>query len=235
MRCLIWSRTLISAITSRALRVHPNDSSCGNGAALGKCDLMVRHPHADVLKMVFEAGVVFTIFFLVWWLVLIKPSFPYVVVFLPMFFFAFPTERAETLGALMVLILCTSKPKPIGQGFGFTGALLVCALLLLVAIGWRRSQHCFGKAMRDPLILKLTSPLDRRLLDAFPFDIVLNRLPTYQAIVLADAGEQEAALELLSGVLKKHPNDQGALRLIQRLGGQLPPNAVVCDSLTTTP
>jgi hypothetical protein len=73
------------------------------------------------------------------------------------------------------------------------------------------------------------------MLDAFPFDIVLNRLPTYQAIVLADAGETTAALELLKGVLKKHPNDQGALRLMQRLGGELPTNAVVCDSLTKHP
>lgn len=205
------------------------------GAALGKCELMVRHPHADALKMIFEAGVLFTILFLLWWLVFIKPSFRYMIVFLPMFLFAFPTERAETLSALMVLILCTSKPKPLRKGMTWTGALIVTSVLLIVAFGWSRSQHCLGKAMRDPLILKRTSPIDRRLLDAFPFDIVLNRLPTYQAIVLADAGETAAACQLLADVLKKHPNDQGALRLMQRLGGQLPANAVVCDSLTTTP
>jgi len=89
--------------------------------------------------------------------------------------------------------------------------------------------------MRDPLVLKQTSTADRKMLDAFPFDIVLNRLPTYQAIVLADAGQPEAAKALLSEILIVHPNDQGALRLMQRLGGELPSNVAVCDSLTTQP
>jgi hypothetical protein len=205
------------------------------GAALGKCELMVRHPHADLLKLVFEAGIIFTFLFLAWWLVLIKPSLRYMVVFLPMLVFAFPTERGETLSALMILLLCTSKPQPVQKGLALLPALAVISALLMVSIGWSRSQHCLGKAMRDPIVLKTTSPADRKLLDAFPFDIVLNRLPTYQAIVLADAGQTQAACELLTGILSKHPNDQGALRLMQRLGGQLPANAVVCDSLTTTP
>jgi hypothetical protein len=202
------------------------------GAALGKCELMVRHPHSDILKMVFETGVLFTILFLAWWLILLKPSFRYLVVFLPMFVFAFPTERGETLGALMVMLLFTAKPKPVNRGLRLMPGLIVTAALVTVSLGWSRSQHCLGKAMRDPLTLKDTSPLDRKLLDAFPFDIVLNRLPTYQAIILADAGETEAARELLAGVLVKHSNDQGALRLMLRLGGELPSNAVVCDSLT---
>lgn len=202
------------------------------GAALGKCELMVRHPHSDILKMVFETGILFTILFLAWWLVLLKPSFRYLVIFLPMFVFAFPTERGETLGALMVMLLFTSKPKPVNSGFRFIPALIITAVLVTVSLGWSRSQHCLGKAMRDPLSLKDTSPLDRKLLDAFPFDIVLNRLPTYQAIILADAGQTEAARELLTGVLTKHSNDQGASRLMLRLGGELPANAIVCDSLT---
>ena len=202
------------------------------GAALGKCELMVRHPHSDLLKMMFETGILFTILFLSWWLVLLKPSFRYLVVFLPMFVFAFPTERGETLGALMVMLLFTSKPKAVNRGFRLITGLIITTALVVVSLGWSRSQHCLGKAMRDPLTLKDTSHLDRKLLDAFPFDIVLNRLPTYQAIILADAGETEAARELLAGVLVKHSNDQGALRLMLRLGGKLPSNAVVCDSLT---
>jgi hypothetical protein len=204
-------------------------------AALGKCELMVRHPHSDLLKMTFETGVIFTVIFLLWWIVGLKPSLRYVVVFLPMYVFAFPTERGETLSALMVLIICTSNPKPAQQVIGFKTALALTAILLITSLAWSRSQHCLGKAMRNPLVLKQTSQVDRKMLDAFPFDIVLNRLPTYQAIVLADAGETTAALELLKGVLKKHPNDQGALRLMQRLGGELPTNAVVCDSLTKHP
>ncbi len=204
-------------------------------AALGKCELMVRHPHSDLLKMTFETGVIFTVIFLLWWIVGLKPSLRHVVVFLPMYVFAFPTERGETLSALMVLIICTSNPKPTQQAIGFKTALALTAILLITSLAWSRSQHCLGKAMRNPLVLKQTSPVDRKMLDAFPFDIVLNRLPTYQAIVLADAGETTAAIELLEGVLKKHPNDQGALRLMQRLGGELPTNAVVCDSLTKHP
>lgn len=204
-------------------------------SALGKCELMVRHPHSDLLKMTFEIGVIFTVIFLLWWIVSLKSSLRHVVVFLPMYVFAFPTERGETLSALMVLIICTSNPKQAQEAIGFKMSLALTTALLIAALAWSRSQHCLGKAMRDPLVLKQTSPIDRKMLDAFPFDIVLNRLPTYQAIVLADASETAAARQLLGDVLKKHPNDQGAIRLLQRLGGQLPSNAVVCDSLTARP
>lgn len=204
-------------------------------AALGKCNLMVRHPHSDILKMAYETGVLWTLVFIIWWIVVMRPPLKYIAVFLPMFIFAFPTERGETLSALMVLLLCTGAPVKDEQRLGKIPALVLCSVLLILSLCWSRSQYLLGKAMRDPLVLKQTSTADRKMLDAFPFDIVLNRLPTYQAIVLADAGQPEAAKALLSEILIVHPNDQGALRLMQRLGGELPTNVVVCDSLTTQP
>ena len=204
-------------------------------AALGKCNLMVRHPHSDILKMAYETGVLWTLVFIIWWVVVMRPPLKYIAVFLPMFIFAFPTERGETLSALMVLLLSTGAPVKDEQRLGKIPALVLCTVLLILSLCWSRSQYLLGKAMRDPLVLKQTSTADRKMLDAFPFDIVLNRLPTYQAIVLADAGQPEAAKALLSEILIEHPNDQGALRLMQRLGGELPPNVVVCDSLTTQP
>jgi hypothetical protein len=204
-------------------------------AALGKCNLMVRHPHSDMLKMTYETGILWTLIFIIWWIIIMRPPLKYIAVFLPMFVFAFPTERAETLSALMLLLLSTSSPLQDKQPLRKMPALVLSLVLLISVLCWSRSQHLLGKAMRDPLVLKQTSSADRMMLDAFPFDIVLNRLPTFQAIVLADAGQPEAAKALLNEILVKHPNDQGALRLMQRLGGELPPHAVVCDSLTRQP
>jgi O-antigen ligase len=211
---------------------------CGNwkfmaegyvNAELGKCDLVVRHPHADVLKMCYEMGIIGCALFIGWLIFFVRPAWRYWIVFAPMFLFAFPTERAETLSALLVLLLCSSEAST-RRSVTPVASLLMMALLIFTTAMWHHSQNFFGKAMRDPLLLKYATPLDRTAMDAFPFDIVLNRLPTYQAIVLADAGKTEEAKSLLLEVLAQHPNDQGAIRLLQRLGAELPPSAHVCEN-----
>lgn len=197
--------------------------------ALGKCDLVVRHPHADVLKVAFEMGWLGLIAWLAWLMIFIRPHMRYFIVFIPMFLFAFPTERAETLSALLVMILCTAEPVQSAKLHKI--AVVTCfSVLFFSTLMWNRSQNAFGRAMRDPLTLRKASTPDRAAMNAFPFDIVLNRLPTYQAIVLADAGETQAAIELLHGILKQHPNDRGAIRLMERLGGALPPNTFLCTA-----
>jgi hypothetical protein len=194
---------------------------------LGKCDLVVRHPHADVLKMSFEMGIVGCAWFFAWLLFFVRPAWRYFIVFVPMFLFAFPTERAETLSSLMVLLLFSKRELSAPAKMSYV-ALLPLITLFFAAFMWNRSQDVFGKAMRDPLLLKYATPLERTALDAFPFDIVLNRLPTYQAIVLADADNTAEAILLLNDVLAKYPNDQGAIRLLERLGGELPSNIYRC-------
>jgi len=178
--------------------------------AIGKYNVIVRRPHSDLIRIIFELG----------WLpalalvYLIANRFRHcwkeLCVIAPAFLLSFPMERFEHISMLFLIAFIGEENRKTNmQNSVLRRRIIRSATLLLLIISclWITSQHIYGKLLRGSRNLKHTTTTERFILEVFNHDPALNRLITFQLIELHNRGNTKAFQQLLNAVPKNLQNE----------------------------
>lgn len=182
------------------------------------CKTILRRPHNEFVKMGYELGWLAAAILVI---VLLLIGFnPFLLFLLPLLLFSFPTERAEFIFPLIILI---NMKKGGYQWHGwyfprtiyFTG--IVCAMLLVIGSFLNHQAHStYSDLAQYKVDFKQLSESDAQLLDWFPYDFMLNHVQKYEALHLLKANQVDEAVPLLLEVYQRDPNFFTNYQLLQQ-------------------
>lgn len=197
-RVEIWSWTIREArLFGHGLGSWKFDAQGAVNQAIGKEELVIRRPHSEVIRGIYEFGWIPFCLALGLFCYHFRHRWRLMLVAMPAFLFSFPLERAEHLSALWLAAMalpCRTENAPTLGKRWVANALSVS--LLFFFFTWAYSQHLYGKLMQGATTLQNMPSKERSLLEVFSHDPALNRLLTYQLVELKQRGRTFSQEEL---------------------------------------
>ncbi len=186
---------------------------------IGRCDLFVRHAHSDFLEYLYELGIIPCVFFATVLLYLGWRNVRFILVFLPLLLFSFPTERPEImlfLGFSMLVpntVIGNESSKITSKPIG----VVLSGLMLFGISTWGYSQHLFGRFFLKTVDIAELNTFQQIVVATYPQDLLNNSLALYQAHYLIAHGDIDGAVQILEDRLRVSPNDLGVYKQLMQL------------------
>ncbi len=197
-RIEIWSWTIREAsLFGHGLGSWKFDAQGAVNQAIGKEELVIRRPHSEFIRGIYEFGWIPFCLALGLFGYHFRHRWRLILIAMPIFLFSFPLERAEHLSSLWLAAMALPSRVENAPSLGkrwVTNALSVS--LLFFFFTWAYSQHLYGMLMQGSTTLQKMPSKERTLLEVFSHDPALNRLVTYQLIELKQRGRTFSREEL---------------------------------------
>lgn len=181
-RVEIWRRTPKLSLLGHGLGSWRLDTFCLNNDKVDS-EMIDRRPHNELIRIVYEFGIL-SVFVLLFFFANSK-----LLLFLPIFLFSFPMERAD----YCILFIAVSfadklrvKKKLMNIGFEFSNSNLgifvkryVLFLIISIGIAMSRSSYVQFELWSRSKQFHQISNFDRSLIETFKYDFLMNRYETY--------------------------------------------------------
>jgi len=182
-RKAIWSWTLKnSEFLGHGIGVWKFDVQGNVGFEKYDCNTIIRRPHNDFLKLIYEYGWISAILLVLTFIFFGANHFFWFT--LPILLFSFPTERAEFIFPF-ILLIAPLKEMGYDRFKVKVGRISYVALIsvLVVLFTFNHKAHLiYGELATNTKNYKQLSRHDKWVTHIYPYDFMLNHITKYEAL-----------------------------------------------------